>query len=280
MVYSCAYFTSADEELDIAQKRKLDVICRKLDLRPGERFLDIGCGFVGLLIHAASHYGVQATGISLSEAQTEETLARIRRRELEDCCAIEICHYERDEADQPYDKIASVGMFEHLGEEKLPSYFAKVLRLQRLGGYFLLQAGSARTDRRHVGRTWMDRLGLGRNAFMQKYSFPDSRLIDVPTILSAAENAGFETRDVESLREHYPLTLSHWLRRLERNRGAAVTEVGEAACRAWRLILAGYIHLLEIGQLTEYQTLLAKPTLSGASNLLWCGRYRGESGSL
>ena len=106
----------------------------------------------------------------------------------------------------------------------------------------------------------MDWLGLGRNAFMQKYSFPDSRLIDIPTILSTAESAGFETRDVESLREHYPLTLGHWLRRLEDKRATAVAEVGETAFRAWRLILAGYLYLLERGNLTEYQSLFAKPS--------------------
>jgi cyclopropane-fatty-acyl-phospholipid synthase len=262
LVYSCAYFASEDESLDRAQERKLDRICRKLNLQPGERFLDIGCGFGGLLIHAVTQYGVEGMGISLSEAQTAEARARIETAGISDRCCIEIKHYE--EFDQtPFDKIASVGMFEHVGDKKLPGYFVRANQLLKPGGLFLLQGGSAQLDRRHVGRSWMEWLGLGRNAFMKKYSFPDSRVIDIPTVVKTAEMAGFETRDVESLREHYPLTLRHWLNRLEQNRETAVAEVGEVAFRSWRLILAGYIYLIEKGQLSEYQSLFAKPLADG-----------------
>lgn len=257
LVYSCAYFASSDESLESAQQRKLDRICLKLNLQPGERFLDIGCGWGGLLIHAAARYGVEAIGITLSEAQTAEARARIEAAGLSGHCRIHICHYEQFEM-EPVDKIASVGMFEHVGQEKLAGYFAKARQLLKPGGLFLLQGGSARVDRRHVGRSWMDRLNLGRNAFMQKYSFPDSRLLDLPAVLATAEKAGFETLNVESLREHYPLTLRHWLTRLEQNQEAAVAEVGEVAYRCWRLILAGYLYLLDKGQLAEYQTLLRK----------------------
>jgi cyclopropane-fatty-acyl-phospholipid synthase len=257
LVYSCAYFATVDESLESAQQRKLDRICLKLNLQPGERFLDIGCGWGGLLIHAATQYGVEAVGITLSEEQTAEARARIDAAGLADRCRIRICHYQQFET-EPLDKIASVGMFEHVGREKLVAYFTKARQLLKPGGLFLLQGGSARIDRRHVGRSWMDRLNLGRNAFMQKYSFPDSWLIDLPTILATAEKAGFETRDVESLREHYPLTLRHWLTRLEQNQEKAIAEVGEVAYRCWRLVLAGYLYLLERGQLVEYQTLLRK----------------------
>jgi cyclopropane-fatty-acyl-phospholipid synthase len=262
LVYSCAYFEEDSEALDSAQEHKLDRICRKLDLRDGERLLDIGCGFGGLMMYAARHYGARVQGISLSERQTEEALARIKEADLGDRCQISICHYEEYEVDQPFDKLVSVGMFEHVGHEKLSGYFSKTFELLKPGGLFLLQGGSARLGRDHVGRGWMDKLGMGRNAFMQKYSFPDSRLIDIPAILLTAERAGFETLDVESLRHHYPITLGHWLARLERNQEAAATLVGEVAYRAWRLVLAGYIHLLEKGKLTEYQTLLARPPLS------------------
>lgn len=261
MVYSCAYFTDPDQGLAGAQQNKLDLVCRRLNLQQGERFLDIGCGWGGLLIYAVQNYGVKAHGISLSEKQTEEALNRIEQLGLSDRCQVTIQHYEEIDPAEPFDKIASVGMLGHVGEEKLPVYFAKAFQLLRPGGLFCVQGGAARIDRRHVGRNWMDRLGMGRNAFMQKYSFPDTRLIDIPTVLMRAEEAGFETREVESLREHYPLTLDHWLKGLEANEAAAVAEVGQAVFRAWRLVLAGYLYLLERGSLAEYQSLLAKPAI-------------------
>lgn len=267
MVYSCAYFTTPDQSLTEAQENKLDRVCRKLNLQPGERFLDIGCGWGGLLIHAVSVYGVKAHGITMSESQAKEALSRIDRLGLSDRCQITVEHYEEYEPGELFDKIASVGMLGHIGQEKLPVFFGKIYRLLRPGGLACVQGGAARIDRRHVGRTWMDRLGMGRNAFMQKYSFPDTRLIDIPTVLMRAEEAGFETRDVESLREHYPLTLAHWLERLEANKMAAVAEVGQVAFRAWRLVLAGYLYLLERGNLAEYQSLLAKLATAGATGL-------------
>lgn len=267
LVYSCAYFTLGNESLEDAQEQKLERICRKLRLQPREKFLDIGCGFGALLIHAVMHYDVEGLGISLSEAQSAEARTRFEAAKIEDRCRIDVVHYEAFEPEMAFDKIASVGMFEHVGKGRLADYFAKARHLLKPGGLFLLQGGAARTDRRHVGRGWMDRLGWGRNAFMQKYSFPDSRMLDIPTVICEAELAGFETRDVESLREHYPLTLRHWLQRLEGNEGAVTAQVGQVAYRAWRLILAGYIHLIEKGQLSEYQTLFAKPTTDGRVQL-------------
>ena len=161
-------------------------------------------------------------------------------------------------SDEPFDKLISIGMFEHVGREKLPGYFAKAHRLLRPGGLFLLQGGTARHDRRHAGKRWMDRIGLGRTAFMQKYSFPDSALLDVPTILALVERAGFEVLEVTCMRPHAVQTVRHWVTRLEQNREAAVAEVGEAAYRCWQLIWAGYLHLLAEDRLSEYQFLLAK----------------------
>ncbi len=267
LVYSCAYFEHPKASLKAAQVSKLDRICRKLNLQPGERFLDVGCGFGGLLIHAVTQYGVNAVGISLSPAQTAEARARIKAAGIQDRCRIEIVHYEEFAPAETFDKLASVGMFEHVGEKKLPNYFARAYQFLRAGGFFLLQGGASQLDRKHVGRSWMDRLGLGRNSFMQKYSFPDSRVIAMPTVVKTAEQSGFETRDVESLREHYPLTLRHWLKRLEQNRETAVAEVGEVAYRSWRLVLAGYIYLIEKGDLSVYQSLFAKPFANGRVNL-------------
>ncbi len=264
LVYSCAMFASPEESLDAAQRRKLDRVCQWLALRPGERLLDIGCGFGGLIIHAASEYGARAVGISLSEEQTREARRRIAHAGLADRCAVEICHYERFQAEQPFDKVASIGMFEHVGEERLSAYLGKVHDVLKPGGAFLLQGGMTRQHRPHAGHRWMERLGLGRNAFMQRYSFPDSRHVSLPATLAAAESAGFEARLVESLRPHYPLTLRHWLSRLERREAAAISEVGEVAYRSWRLVLAGYLHLLQAGKLTEYQLLLDKLPNSSA----------------
>ena len=263
MVYSCAYFANEDESLEAAQIRKLDFICQKLALQPGERLLDIGCGWGGLLIHAAKHYGVEATGISISEEQTKEARTRFAQHGVADKCQIEISHYEAYTPEQPFDKLVSVGMFEHLGPDKLPGYFAKCLDLIQPGGLFLLQGASSQGDYRHIRMGLMDRLGLGRHAFYQKYSFPDSELVDIATISKLAESVGFETRDVQNLREHYALTLRHWLQRLETNHDEAARTVGEVAYRCWHLLVAFSKYFMDTGLLAEFQTVFGKPTEDG-----------------
>jgi cyclopropane-fatty-acyl-phospholipid synthase len=253
MVYSCAYFADPAEDLDTAQARKLDYVCRKLRLRSGERLLDIGCGWGGLVIHAARRYGVEARGITLSEPQARLANERIRRAGLADRCRVEVRDYR--EVGESYDKLVSVGMFEHVGAAKLPEYFRRAYRLLRPGGVFL-NHGIARNP------SFPARRGP---SFIQRYVFPDGELVPVAATLEAAEGAGFEVRDVESLREHYALTLGHWVRRLEARSEEARRIAGETTCRVWRLYMAGSAHGFRTGRLNVYQALLSKPD-------------RGESG--
>ncbi len=255
MVYSCACFATEEEDLDTAQVRKLDYICRKLRLRPGERLLDIGCGWGGLIMHAAAHYGVEAMGITLSVPQAEVARKRSHESGLNNSCRVEVCDYRDLEPNRPYDKIASVGMFEHVGEEFLPEYFRRACNLLRPGGVFLNHGIAYSANYRRRGPSFTDR-----------YVFPDSELVPISTSLRAAELSGFEVRDVESLREHYALTLHHWVRRLEANAEEARRITDDTTYRIWRLYMAGSAHGFQSGRLNIYQTLLAKP-LHGQSGL-------------
>jgi cyclopropane-fatty-acyl-phospholipid synthase len=252
MVYSCAYFAAPGDGLDAAQAAKLDLICRKLGLAPGERFLDIGCGWGGLIIHAASAYGVQATGITLSREQAALARERIERAGISGSCRVELADYREAGEAGGFDKIASVGMFEHVGESRLPEYFERVRTLLRPGGVFLNHGIATNPNR---GPSFVDR-----------YIFPDGDLVPVSAALCAAEGAGFEVRDLESLREHYALTLRHWVRRLEARMDEAVRAAGETACRAWRLYMAGAARYFDLGLISVYQALLAKPA-EGRSGL-------------
>lgn len=255
MVYSCAYFSTANEDLDTAQQRKLDYLCRKLHLRRGDRLLDIGCGWGGLIMHAAAHYGVQAVGVTLSVPQAELARQRLRESRLNDRCRVEVCDYRDIDHDQLYDKILSVGMVEHVGEALLPEYFRRSWDLLRPGGLFLNHgiAHSATYSRRGP-------------SFTDHYVFPDGELMPISTSLRAAELSGFEVRDVESLREHYGLTLHHWVRRLEGHAEEARRVTDDMTYRIWRLYMAGSAHAFRSGRLNVYQTLLAKP-VHGESGL-------------
>jgi cyclopropane-fatty-acyl-phospholipid synthase len=241
MVYSCAYFATPEEDLNTARQRKLDYICRKLRLRPGERLLDIGCGWGGLIMHAAHNYGVGAFGITLSQPQAELAAQRIRQAGLADRCRVEVCDYREIDAPGQYDKLVSVGMFEHVGKAKLPEYFARAWRLLRPGGVFLNQ-GIAYRPAQVVkrGPSWPH---LSSPTFINRYVFPDGELVPISTTLQAAEMSGFEVRDVESLREHYALTLQHWVRRLEAQHDAARRITSEVIYRIWRLYMAGAAYL-------------------------------------
>jgi cyclopropane-fatty-acyl-phospholipid synthase len=259
MMYSCAYFHSAEDSLDTAQEQKLDIICRKLRLRPGQHLLDLGCGWGGLVIYAAQHYGVDATGITLSKPQATLANERIATAGLSDRCRVLVQDYREvptDEA-QRYDRLVSVGMFEHVGAAKLPAYFAQAWKLLKPGGVFLNHGIAYRaTD-------------ANASSFSEAYVFPDGELVPINITLHAAEESGFEVRDVESLREHYALTLRHWVHNLEAHHDDALKYVDESTYRVWRLYMSGSAYGFFTGRLNVYQALLAKPDAQGRSGLPW-----------
>jgi cyclopropane-fatty-acyl-phospholipid synthase len=248
MVYSCAYFENPDEDLDIAQERKLNYICRKLRLKKGERLLDIGCGWGGLVIHAAKEYGVTALGVTLSEPQASLANERIKSEGLQDRCRVELRDYREIDESTAYDKLVSIGMVEHVGEQKLEAYFGKAWRLLRPGGVFL-NHGIA-----HARGPSSDR----NPSFSQAYVFPDGEPVPISVSTRAAENAGFEVRDLESLREHYALTLRQWVRRLEEHHEQTVRATDEATYRTWRLFMSGSAYQFSNGSHNIYQSLLVK----------------------
>jgi cyclopropane-fatty-acyl-phospholipid synthase len=257
LVYSCAYFQSAEEDLDPAQERKLNYICRKLRLQKGQRLLDIGCGWGGLVAHAAKNYGVQAVGITLSQPQAELANQRLAEAGLDDRAQVKVLDYRQVDEAQPYDALVSVGMFEHVGAALLPVYFQKARQLLRPGGVFL-NHGIASNSLQEP------RQGL---TFSQTYVFPDGELTPINISLNAAEEAGFEVRDVESLRDHYALTLRHWVRRLEEHHQQALEFVTEPTYRVWRLFMSASAYGFSTGRLNVYQSLLVKQDQRGASGL-------------
>lgn len=268
MVYSCAYFKSADMSLDGAQLAKLDLVCRKLRLRPGERLLDVGCGWGALVIHAAQCYGVEATGITLSENQAKLARERIAAVGLSDRVKIEIRDYRDLPHAAAFDKISSIGMVEHVGIAKLPTYFAALYRALAPRGLLLnhgiVSLGAARP------KGWRDRLEARlwrRNAFIEQYVFPDGQLVPLHSVIGAAEAQGFETRDVESLREHYAITLRHWTARLTANAERAIAIAGERRYRTWKLYMAASAHAFAAGSINVVQTLLSKHDTEGAAGL-------------
>jgi cyclopropane-fatty-acyl-phospholipid synthase len=256
MVYSCAYFVAPDDDIDTAQERKLDYICRKLRLQAGERLLDIGCGWGGLVIYAAQHYGVEAYGITLSQPQAELAQQRIAEAGLSDRCRVEVRDYRDMNAEHTFDKIVSVGMFEHVGEALLPTYFKQAWGLLRPGGAFLNHGIAS-------GSTLQGQQGP---SFVGTYVFPDGELVPISTTLRVAEMSGFEVRDVESLREHYALTLRHWVHRLEARAEEARRLTSEVVYRIWRLYMAASIYSFQAGSNNIYQALLVKP-VAGKSGL-------------
>ncbi len=247
-IYSCAYFKTKHEDLDRAQTDKLDHICRKLRLQPGEKLLDIGCGWGGLIAYAARYYGVSATGVTISRNQFEAARDLIAREGLGRQCRVELADYRQVPGAACFDKIVSVGMFEHVGFKNLPVYFGTAARLLKPDGLFLNHGiTSEHAFRRDDAAT----------RFINKYIFPDGELTSLSRVLSVTE-AEFETLDVESLREHYARTLRLWTRNLQANRQPAVAAAGERLYRTWALYLAGCAWGFEKGNINVYQILLAK----------------------
>jgi len=257
MTYSCAVFSDESDSLDVAQINKYDLVCRKLGLRPGMRLLDIGCGWGGMVLHAAEHYGVKAVGITISEQQQEFAKERVLAAGLGERIEIRLQDY-RDVVDGPFDAVSSIGMFEHVGEKRLSAYFGNIQRLLVPGGRLLNHAINRAVPTR---RTRIDPQG-----FMGRYVFPDGELLEVGQIASAIDCNGLEVRHVESLREHYAVTLRHWVRRLEENWDEAVelTSVGRA--RVWRLYMAASAIGFESAELNVTQVLAVKAA-GGVSGL-------------
>lgn len=260
-VYSCAYYRDASMSLAQAQEAKLDHICRKLMLKPGERFLDIGAGWGGLLMWAAEHYGVDATGITLSKNQHAHVQRLIQEKGLEGRVRMELRDYRDLPEDQPFDKVSSVGMFEHVGHANMTAYFQKIMRLLAPGGLVMNHGITA-------GGLENRQLGAGMGEFIEKYIFPGGELMHVSAVLEHMSRAGLEMVDTENLRPHYARTLWNWSDALEarlddarqvlaRDGGASRAE---KTLRAYRLYLAGSAMSFEQGWISLHQMLAARPS--------------------
>jgi cyclopropane-fatty-acyl-phospholipid synthase len=279
MTYSCAVFNSPDDTLETAQKRKVDLVARKLDLQPGMRLLDVGCGWGAMAIHAASTYGARVVGITLSEPQQRYATERARAAGVSDLVEFRLQDY-RDVKDGPFDAISSIGMSEHVGRRSLPAYTQALFDLLRPGGRLLNHAigrpvsfdddprptsvsEAVRQTQIAFGMRGPSKIG---SPFIERYVFPDGELHEVGTMVSMFQAHGFEVRHLESLREHYALTLRHWVDNLVKRFDEAVSEVGEQRARVWRLYMAGSAVGFERHHLEIHQVLCVKP-VNGASGL-------------
>jgi cyclopropane-fatty-acyl-phospholipid synthase len=250
MVYSCAYFETPHDTLDQAQCNKLDHICRKLRLAPGERFLDVGCGWGALVCWAAKHYGVIAHGITISQQQYDLAMERIKAQGLEDRVTVELRDYRDLVGEAVYDKIASVGMFEHVGLRNLKVYNDTVMRVLKPGGLFLNHGIT------HDEEGWNHNI---TTRFINDYVFPDCELDMVSNIQRGLERAGFVIHDVEGLQSHYAMTLRHWVQRLEARREEALRMVSETTYRVWRFYMMSCALAFEDEGTTIYQILVSRP---------------------
>ena len=266
LVYSCGYFRQADDALATAQENKLELICRKLRLGRDDRFLDIGCGWGSLVLHAAARHDVYARGITISREQSAVAASRIAAQQRTQSCAVELLDY-REALGKfgSFDKISSVGMFEHVGVKKLPEYFRTVYEMVRPGGVFLNHGiaraeGAAERDARFPALRRIPVLrGLRSPSFIDRYVFPDGELVTLIDAMRAAEAAGFEVRDVENLREHYELTLRAWVEGMKKNSEMLLRQVSEVTYRTWLVYMAGCAASFRRGDIAVYQMLLSRP---------------------
>ncbi|MFD5597413.1 class I SAM-dependent methyltransferase [Streptomyces griseorubiginosus] len=258
MVYSCAYWPDPDATLEQAQHDKLDLVCRKLALRPGQRLLDVGCGWGSMAIHAAREYGVSVVGITLSHEQAAYARKRVADAGLTDRIEIRVQDY-RDVADGPYDAISSIGMAEHVGSEKYLEYAQDLYRLLVPGGRLL--------NHQIARRPMSDESAYDLDEFIDAYVFPDGELAPLGTTVTQLERAGFEVRDVESIREHYAQTLRRWVTNLESGWQRAVRLTGPGRSRVWRLYMAACALGFERNQLGVNQVLAVRTPESGVSGL-------------
>ncbi|MPZ69139.1 MAG: methyltransferase domain-containing protein [Actinobacteria bacterium] len=256
MTYSCAYYRSHDLGLEDAQSAKYDLICRKLGLKEGMRLLDVGCGWGGMLLHTAQHYGVEGVGITLSKEQATFAEKRIADAGFAGHLEVRLQDY-RDVSDGPFDAISSIGMFEHVGLARLGDYFGTLYGLLAEGGRVLNHA---------ISRPGGDP-GFGKNSFVARYVFPDGELQEVGRVVSAMQEHGLEVRDVESLREHYARTLRSWVGNLEGNWSEAQAIVGRPRARIWRLYMAGSALGFEAGRINLHQVLGVKAERDGTSHM-------------
>jgi cyclopropane-fatty-acyl-phospholipid synthase len=250
LTYSCAVWESPDAGLDAAQDAKHELIARKLALEPGMRLLDVGCGWGSLLLHAARHHGVRGVGVTLSRRQAELASKRVAEAGLTDRLEVRVQDY-RDVNDGPYDAISSIGMFEHVGLSQLRVYFDRLFALLAPGGR-LLNHGISRPVDGSEAR-------ISPRGFVARYVFPDGELHEVGSVVSTLQRSGFEARHMESLREHYALTLRAWVANLEDNWDAVVAEVGAPRARVWRLYMAASALNFETNGNQIHQVLAARP---------------------
>ena len=258
MTYSCAVFEKPNDTLEQAQANKYEVICQKLGLEPGMRLLDIGCGWGGMVTHAAQHHGVEAVGVTISQNQVDLARKRVAEAGLTDRIDIRLQDY-RDVKDAPFDAISSIGMFEHVGMDRLGAYFDQVADLLVDGGRVVNHAIS------RTGTTQRQR--LARKGFIDRYVFPDGELHEVGTVISALQDHGLEVRHMENLRDHYALTLRQWVRNLEENWDEAVAETSEGRAKVWRLYMAGSAVMFEDNRIHVDQVLAVKTPDSGRNSV-------------
>ncbi|MFF3504110.1 class I SAM-dependent methyltransferase [Streptomyces sp. NPDC003247] len=258
MVYSCAYWESPDSTLEAAQRDKLELVCRKLALAPGQRLLDVGCGWGSMAVHAAREHGVHVVGITLSQEQATYARKRVADAGLTDRVEIRVQDY-RDVTDGPYDAISSIGMAEHVGAERYLEYANALYALLRPGGRLLNHQIARRPQR--------DESDYHVDEFIDAYVFPDGELAPVGTTVTQLERAGFEVRDVESIREHYALTLRRWVDRLEADRARAARLTSPGRARVWRLYMAASALAFERNRIGVNQVLAVRTPDTGTSGL-------------